>query len=469
MASKTAPKGRSKGTGSIEKRGKHFILRKMEGGQRVTTLLRNENGQPCTTRPQAEEAAQRINKATLELDSRESMIHKLAEIKELKNVITITTADVWEMFQKSPNRKTASEKQTEMYKLEWMKFAKWLKGKEVTYASDITPIKAGEYMAQFGEHVSPRTFNGCLAVLKMIINEVGANAGIIGNPLSGIKNRALETVSRREFSAEQVKTIFDGFTKGFFYNTTVEKLGANRQRIREEVTLEYKPLFKDEMEVLLKICCFTGADGQSACLMQWSGIDLESNQINYIREKTRRKTGGRIITLPIHPELKQALLKAQEWKQENNPYVLPNVADRYKRNHSGVQKDVMKIIRIALGIETTDHEESAGTRAKAANLYSLHSFRHTFVSFCANAGVPLAVVAAIVGHGSPAMTKHYSHISAEAKGKALAAIPTFELEAHQDEKQTKETEIRNQLKALAESLSIKDIQKILNKYGTKEA
>ena len=337
--------------------------------------------------------------------------------------------------------------------------------RNIQLASEITPFLAGEYMAEYGEHVSPRTYNGSLAVLRMIINEVGGEAGIISNPLAGIKNRTLETISRREFTAEQVKAIFDGFKNGFFYTTTVEGMGEHRQRTRKEVTLEYKPLFKDEMEVLLKICCFTGADGQSACLLQWSGIDLARNQINYIREKTRKKTGGRVITLPIHPELREALNRAQEWRIEGNPYVLPNVADRYKRNHSGVQKDVMKIIRIALGIETTDHEENGGKRAKAANLYSLHSFRHTFVSFCANAGVPLAVVAAIVGHGSPAMTKHYSHISAEAKGKALAAIPTFELEAHQDEKQTAEQEIRNQLKALADSLSIKDIQKILKKYN----
>ena len=49
-----------------------------------------------------------------------------------------------------------------------------------------------------------------------------------------------------------------------------------------------------------------------------------------------------------------------------------------------------------------------------------------FVSFCANAGVPLDVVASIVGHGSTAMTRHYAHISDEAKGKAIEALPVLE-------------------------------------------
>jgi hypothetical protein len=94
------------------------------------------------------------------------------------------------------------------------------------------------------------------------------------------------------------------------------------------------------------------------------------------------------------------------------------------RNPSGVQKDVMKIIHCATGEATTAIKDPMmGQRKLAANVYSLHSFRHTFVSFCANAGVPLAVVAEIVGHGNPAMTEHYSHISTAAKQEAINALP----------------------------------------------
>ena len=86
----------------------------------------------------------------------------------------------------------------------------------------------------------------------------------------------------------------------------------------------------------------------------------------------------------------------------------------------------MKIIRCATGLETTGHK-STSQRALNPNLYSLHSFRHTFVSFCANAGVPLDVVASIVGHGSTAMTRHYAHISDAAKDKAIQALPVLRL------------------------------------------
>ena len=93
-------------------------------------------------------------------------------------------------------------------------------------------------------------------------------------------------------------------------------------------------------------------------------------------------------------------------------------------NPGGVQEDVRKIIHCAIGCPTTA-DSLPDHRACRANRYSLHSFRHTFVSFCANAGVPLDVVAAIVGHTSSAMTRHYAHISDAAKQNALEQLPTL--------------------------------------------
>ena len=115
----------------------------------------------------------------------------------------------------------------------------------------------------------------------------------------------------------------------------------------------------------------------------------------------------------------------------------------------------MKIIRCATGLETTG-KKSVGQRIKNPNLYSLHSFRHTFVSFCANAGVPLDVVASIVGHGSTAMTRHYAHISDAAKSKAIDALPVIKsYNTNTDDKE--KTELLNQLS----NLSVEDLQHLI--------
>ena len=466
MASKTAAKGRAKGTGTITKDGNRFYLRKQENGKRLTVMLRNEDGTPCTTRPQAEEAAERLNKSTLELDTREKMIEQVAEIRQLRQVATTRAADLWDMYLKSPNYRQTSKPMTDMKEKTWSRFCDWLASKGVTMAADITNMLAGEYLADYGDSVSNRTFNGTLTTLRSIIHEVGKNAGLPDNPFDGIKRRTLETVSRREFTAEQVKQIFDGFKNGFFYKTKVSRLGKGRVREEFETIAQYTPLFADEMEVLLLLCCYTGADGECGCLMEWSGVDLEGDSITYIRYKTRKKR-RKIITIPkIHADLRKALIRAQTWRIDGNPYILPNVAERYQRNRYGIQKDVQKIIRLALGVETTEKSENTHTqRALGASIYSLHSFRHTFASFAINAGVSMAVIQEILGHGSPIVTKHYSHISDETKAKAIAALP--EIEQAEEPKDITDEATRMKCKDMIDALPIEAVREIMEKYGVK--
>ena len=60
-----------------------------------------------------------------------------------------------------------------------------------------------------------------------------------------------------------------------------------------------------------------------------------------------------------------------------------------------------------------------------------HSLRHTFVSLSLNAGVPIAVVQAIVGHSNPAMTRHYFHQSEATLVSAVSALPSIRLDGAQ--------------------------------------
>jgi integrase len=158
-------------------------------------------------------------------------------------------------------------------------------------------------------------------------------------------------------------------------------------------------------------------------MMKWGeNIDLRRKTISYTPSKTKRRT-NKIVTLPfIHPDLYEALEKALRWEEDGNPYVLPKVADRYMRNPSGISQDATKVFQQA-GLETTVKRRGTRRQVKVCQ-YSFHSFRHTFVSFCAEAGIPLSIVQEIVGHGNPAMTRHYTHISKEAAKNAIKALPS---------------------------------------------
>lgn len=451
MASKTAAKQRSKGSGTIYKKGNRFYLRITMNGVRKSYLLRNENDTYCTRETQAKKAAARLTRRADGLDTERRFVEAVAEIRDLKNRATVTVAQLWDTYKDTPRANAISEKSLEEQHRIWLRFADWMRRHGVSMAGDMTAQLAAEYMAEYGETVSNKTFNEVRTLLNRIVQVAVKASVMLENPFQDIEKRPLETISRQEFTEEQVQKIFDCFKTGFFYEMNAKKTKDGTQR---KLRMEYKPLFRDEMEVLLKLCCFSGCDGENGCLMKWENIDLAKNQISYIRYKTRKKTGGRVITLPIHDTLRSALLWAKGWRRQDSPYILPNVADRYKRNHDGIQKDVMKIIRIALGVETTDSSDTGTRRKLAANIYSLHSFRHTFVSFCANACVPMAVVASIVGHGNPAMTRHYAHISAEAKGKAIGSLPSL-LEP------AKQKSDRDRLRDMVEKLSDADVSRVL--------
>lgn len=430
MASKTATKRREKGAGSIYKRKQHFYLKIRINDRDKTTILRNSDGSPCTTREEAVKASGDYRQMLL-AKSKETIAVHIAEAKKLKRQSSLTLDNAWNTFLKQPGRPDCSERSFTRYSLAFQQFKDWLENEhpEVDSVSSIDHAIAMEYFnSVWASGVSAATYNIYLQALRLIFRLLVESAALESNPFDGIQNKPKEAFSRKEFTLEQVQDIFDGFTNGFFYETETERLATGGGRERVVKRLEFKPKFKDEMRVLLNLCYWTGCRGEDGCLMTWENVNLEAGLISYIPRKTARKT-WRTVTLPLAPPLREALQDALTWRTqppEGKDYIIPHVAERFLRNPSGVQKDVMKIIHCATGKETSASRKALpGQRKLAANIYSLHSFRHTFVSFCANAGVPLAVVAEIVGHGNPAMTEHYSHISTAAKQEAINALPVL--------------------------------------------
>jgi integrase len=60
---------------------------------------------------------------------------------------------------------------------------------------------------------------------------------------------------------------------------------------------------------------------------------------------------------------------------------------------------------------------------REGNDVGFHAIRHTAVSLLKDARVPDAVVMELVGHGSAAMSQHYTHVGSEALTKAANALP----------------------------------------------
>ena len=139
---------------------------------------------------------------------------------------------------------------------------------------------------------------------------------------------------------------------------------------------------------------------------------------------------GKEVSIPLAAQLYDTLIEAQKWKC--NQYVCPKIAARYNKTDGNgknvgnnlIDHDVIRVIRW-IGLEPS---VSVPGRKKKMTVYGFHSLRHSFASFCAEAGVPKAVLLSILGTESEIADKYYTHVGNEAQEKAIAAISgtTFE-------------------------------------------
>ena len=182
---------------------------------------------------------------------------------------------------------------------------------------------------------------------------------------------------------------------------------------------KHKLMNKAEIRVLYIIGRFTGQRLKDCVLLRWQSIDMKNGRIWVKQFKT-----GKEVKLPLAPELHEALLEAQKWKSDQ--YVLPKSAARYNKTNSEgknvgnnlIDLDVLRPIRW-IGLEPSVHVPG---RKKKMTVYGFHSHRHSFASFCAEAGVPKAVVQSILGIDSEILDRYYTHVGDESQQKAIEAV-----------------------------------------------
>ena len=206
-------------------------------------------------------------------------------------------------------------------------------------------------------------------------------------------------------------------------DSVIRRQAFSRQeelQILEELQNPARKLMnKEEIRIVYHIGMFTGQRLKDCVLMQWQNIDMERRRIYVKQFKT-----GKEVSIPIAPELYKALETAKTWK--TNQYVCPKSAARYnKLNAAGknvgnnlVNIDVLRVIRW-IGLEPSI---SVPGRKKKMTQYGFHSLRHSFASFCAEAGVPKAVLLSILGTDSDIADKYYTHVGDAAQEQAIRAI-----------------------------------------------
>ncbi len=340
---------------------------------------------------------------------------EVAKFEDSKPAIEIVSG--WQEYLDQHNRPDSGEATLRQYEFQYEAFAKWFLDNHPKTSSDgggircelrhVTQDEADRYAGYLLKKVSASTFNRHMNLLALVWRVLKKKARLTENPWESIERKRFKVRSRREL--------------------TVDELG----RVIAAA--------QGEMKLLLAIGIYCGLRLGDAASLDWGSVDVAKGIISLVPMKTARRSQKR-VTIPIHSTL-HAMLNVIPKEQRVGP-VMPNLKARWESFNGALARDVESLF-LSVDIKTnvnalTASEKAAMEQAKkdgkelpalkratgrASADCGYHSLRHTFVSLCAAGGVPQSVVQSLVGHGSPAMTQHYTHIGIETAKNAVDLLP----------------------------------------------
>ena len=296
----------------------------------------------------------------------------------------LTFAEAWQSWLDVPKKTGAST--IHGYHTEWKRFASWAEKRNLKFLHEVTEIDAQDYAADlWRSHVSTSTFNSHKRFLAGLFKKIKAKAGLVSNPWDAVESLEREQESRRNLSTSELQKVI-GNASG-------------------------------SMRSMLLIGLFTALRLADVVNLRKDTVNLKENMIEVIPVKTKRK--GKKVRIPIHPTIRPLLENMM--RQVDGDYFFLKERELHANNSTNITVNIQKHFE-ACGIKTTE-KPTTSHRRRAIVRVGFHSLRHSFVSLMAAGGAPQHVIQQLVGHGSPAMTEHYTHLDDTQKATAMSALP----------------------------------------------
>ena len=393
-------RGRKKGVhkviGYLEKHGKTYRARWTVGGKTYTkstgTGVEREAQKVLEelVKPfMAKTDAERLENLAVKIEGRKAEIRRYEDSKP-----ALALADGFEAYRRSRERPDTGAATLDMYESQYNRLVRWAANNapDAKEMRNFTRATADAFATYLAGELSPNSFNKYITLFRRMWDILAEEGRMTENPWAKIRHMALATHTRRELTIEELARVCGSVT--------------------------------GEMRLLFAVGIYTGLRLGDCAMLEWGAIDLARNRIMTIPRKTARHANGKPVLIPLHPIL--AAMLAEIPPEKRTGYLLPELAAMYEHDTGMISNRIQAIFtRAGIRTQTT----AKGERARVD--VGFHSLRHTFVSLSANAGAPLAVVQAIVGHSNPAMTRHYYHESETALQSAVAALPSISLDGAQ--------------------------------------
>ena len=142
--------------------------------------------------------------------------------------------------------------------------------------------------------------------------------------------------------------------------------------------------------------------------LAWSHVDFDANTIHIHRSKTNQST-----ILQMTDRLRAVLQGRYQQRGDDNAYVFPSPNGGHRQ---------YRCEAIMNAIDRAGLNDANIVRQKGGKV-TLHTFRHTFCSRLAQAGVSLQKIAHLAGHSDIKTTMIYAHlVPSNVAGEAVKAL-----------------------------------------------
>ena len=394
--------------------------------------LKREDGEPITTRPEAEKALADFRtevRAEYHLDERDEVKRKLAiaaAVKTAEEALhekqeadrlareardALRIADAFPLYRRrlaeahKRRRKVVNAATVNRYEAQFSVFVAWMEANhpEAPAVRDVSPALAQEWLDSLSS-LSGNSLNKRIVLMRSVWNLLGPSdwykpakaGGVPVNPWEGSKRGGVidkakaEPVSKKPFSDEEAARLLD--------------------------------LAEGEVKTLTYLAAYTGARLGDCVRFKWNMIDFSARTVSFTPNKTLHSS-GREVVLPLFSELADHLRTLPGFALGRGSLV-PGLLAEYEKDAPGFLHKYLEPLYAKAEIET----RAEGIDGKLHTVKAWHSWRHYFATRALQAGVEPAEVKGMLGWTSDQMLKVYFNPATkrildrmDAAGKALPA------------------------------------------------
>ena len=213
-----------------------------------------------------------------------------------------------------------------------------------------------------------------------------------------------EIISHRPYTREEIDDILQKLDAGTIMVPYHIKTHGRTVIVERPINIRYK----EEMRLAILLGAYCGLrlkDAISVTREQYIDGNLVLKPA-----KTKHTTGVEVTVPVLHEGLREALEGCEG-------YLTPHLKELHDKSDAMCARlfsDFFRWCGYKTQLECDDRPN--------ASIGGFHALRHSFVTWCCEAFVPIEIVQTVVGHTSKVTTRIYNHISAKRKAAELGRI-----------------------------------------------